>query len=771
MFNLKNIKLIIVFLLGSLSINAQTISIDGFVTDVFSGFPVQDQLVVIGVNEGGIQQDYEFYTNELGYYHGDSIPVMLGQGIVSAMTIDCIGNEIVKQDFFNSGNEFFIFDFQICTDSTSTGDCTNLFWFVNIDSTTFEFFGDAMPFPADEYMWDFGDGITATGQQIIHTYNPALGDVFNVTLYTHTYIPGTDTCVAYSTQELWLGNTPDCENFFWHESIDNFTFDFFGEALPFPANDYLWDFGDGTSGVGSLTTHTYETTTITDYLVTLTTLTYEPISGDTCIAISSELVTVGILNNCVANFTYNQDTINQLSVQFTDLSIGEINYWFWDFGDGLFSEDQNPIHYYEYPGSYLVCLNIISDSLGYYCSDMYCTEVLIDFSLTSNFTVVLDTVSGTTNQYSFLDLSFGNPDAWLWDFGDGNYSSDHFPIHQYPESGEYEVCLEVTKNFPSGPSITDVSCQIILTPNYYDFGGMTFLGDHPMNNVNGDTTVLDTGIAYIYRKYPDVIVPVDTNLFYQYGYYWFADVLEGDYIVKVGLTENSYHYNDYLTAYFETALSWKDANVLDLYDTNYYVNINLEEIDGIGSGPGGISGSLSVDGSCPLSSMISLQLIILLNENNIPLTFTTTNNNGEFEFNNLPFGNYKIYPELTGLSTTIESVSLNDGTVQIDGLNLELSCDISIGITDNYIEAIFAGEVYPNPVQENLHLEINVPFSQSILICIFDIQGKKVKEYLYQLNPGEQNISLNSGGLPEGFYLLSITSEEILKPIIRKFIK
>ncbi len=43
----------------------------------------------------------------------------------------------------------------------------------------------------------------------------------------------------------------------------------------------------------------------------------------------------------------------------------------------------------------------------------------------------------------FTDLSDGNPDSWLWDFGDGVTSSEKNPGHKYSLSGSYVVKLTV----------------------------------------------------------------------------------------------------------------------------------------------------------------------------------------------------------------------------------------------------------------------------------------------------------------------------------------
>jgi len=52
-----------------------------------------------------------------------------------------------------------------------------------------------------------------------------------------------------------------------------------------------------------------------------------------------------------------------LSVQFTDLSVGNATSWLWDFGDGNGSSEQNPIHVYDDAGIYTVSL-AVSGSIG-----------------------------------------------------------------------------------------------------------------------------------------------------------------------------------------------------------------------------------------------------------------------------------------------------------------------------------------------------------------------------------------------------------------------
>jgi len=58
---------------------------------------------------------------------------------------------------------------------------------------------------------------------------------------------------------------------------------------------------------------------------------------------------------------------------FTDMSTGAtITDWYWDFGDGSNSTDQNPIHQYASTGMYTVCLTTTSN---YNCDSTYCSDV------------------------------------------------------------------------------------------------------------------------------------------------------------------------------------------------------------------------------------------------------------------------------------------------------------------------------------------------------------------------------------------------------------
>ena len=68
--------------------------------------------------------------------------------------------------------------------------------------------------------------------------------------------------------------------------------------------------------------------------------------------------------------------------------------------------------------------------------------------------------SSGTDTIIFTDLSYGEPDEWFWEFGDGSTSSGRFPEHIYTASGIYNVCLTVTNKKGSNSTCQDVKTAV-----------------------------------------------------------------------------------------------------------------------------------------------------------------------------------------------------------------------------------------------------------------------------------------------------------------------
>jgi len=69
----------------------------------------------------------------------------------------------------------------------------------------------------------------------------------------------------------------------------------------------------------------------------------------------------------------------------------------------------------------------------------------------------------------FTDTSTGGPASWLWDFGDGNTSTDRNPTHTYTTPGNYTVNLTVSA--ASGSDTLSRPGYITVTRVKGDFNG------------------------------------------------------------------------------------------------------------------------------------------------------------------------------------------------------------------------------------------------------------------------------------------------------------
>ena len=123
---------------------------------------------------------------------------------------------------------------------------------------------------------------------------------------------------------------------------------------------------------------------------------------------------------CHAAFDFTFSSSNDLLVQFHDQSFagGGITSWWWDFGDGSGSDEQNPQHTYPAPGIYDVILTISGPDCSATIIQHICVgegggvggpdcQAMFFFEQPDPSNLLI---------FSFADISFGGADSWLWDF-------------------------------------------------------------------------------------------------------------------------------------------------------------------------------------------------------------------------------------------------------------------------------------------------------------------------------------------------------------------
>lgn len=289
----------------------------------------------------------------------------------------------------------------------------------------------------DTWFWDFGDGSTSSLQQPAHQY-ATIGN-YQVT-FTITDTAGCSNSITHTVTIVpspvsnFTSSQPSC-------SGNAITFNSLASVQVGYIVEWTWDFGDGTSQTITIPenpniTHTYAT--YGQFPVTLTVVT-----NDSCSA--SRTIPVNVLQSPLANFSFDGSCVAD-PVHFNDLSQGgTITSWNWNFGDiyaggSNSSMLQNPQHTYSMPGTYPVKL-ITGNVNG--CFDTIVKSVVISPAPAVDFTFNAGCANDTVHFVSSASVNMTTTVSWLWQFGDGNTSTDSDPFHVYAMPGFYNVSLTI----------------------------------------------------------------------------------------------------------------------------------------------------------------------------------------------------------------------------------------------------------------------------------------------------------------------------------------
>jgi len=674
-------KLILIILSGlfSLMMYSQTydVYISGLIKDDITNLPITNHEIIISIDslEGGFMYFNSITTNDMGYFE-DIIQVRTGlEGTVQVSTVSC-DTTIIQSDFFSMNITQLSFDFIICFYQNGN-DCDAFFSYYNTEQPLGIQFIDLSIGLLTNWLWDFGDGTFSNEQNPLHVYSE--GGQYNASLVIEA-----DNCT--SQFELFV-------------IVEN-------DTLP----------------------------------------------------------------NCEAYFSNNVGT-TPLTIEFFDTSLGNVVDWDWEFGDGTYSNEPNPIHTFDEEGTYPVSLFIrTSDSCFSYYEDF--VTVYNDTTLcNAAFNVSLDTINNIPHTYIFTDLSEGEIYSWNWDFGDGSFSNEQNPIHVYTDGGIYNTCLTIV-SLSGDHTCSSTECKEITTTKYYNFGGQVFIGAYPINIDSGD--MANIAVANLYRKVNNSWLYMDSREFWEYGYYWFVNKPVGQYLIVTELTENSVDYDDYAPAYYPNAISWKNASTFILSNNQQFaVNISLRELVTSTSGIGSISGMIIGGASCDTNYNIDTDhvLVQLFNSSRQLISYTFSDAEGNYEFTGLDMNNYYIVPEYTGKYTEETNITISDTEPSLNEINLIINCSHPLNIdevTSNYIASI--EEIYPNPVYENAELKINIKKGSAIVINILNQFGQIVFESKAYLSRGNHIVKLPTSSFAQGMYFIKITPEDNISTV-RKLIK
>ncbi len=212
------------------------------------------------------------------------------------------------------------------------------------------------------YAWSFGDSTTSTLANPTHTYATNGTHIACLTI-TVVNPNGVITCTDTYCKTVTISTSGACDATFGFQNV-GLTADFYSNALN--SYSYNWDFGDSSFSYVANPSHTY--TTAGTYNACLTVID----SANSCIDTYCVTVTVngGGNGNCSAVFSYQNATAG---TYFSAGANTNNQYYFWDFGDGSTSNQQNPVHFYSAVDTYYVCLTVVDVANS--CTTTHCDYV------------------------------------------------------------------------------------------------------------------------------------------------------------------------------------------------------------------------------------------------------------------------------------------------------------------------------------------------------------------------------------------------------------
>ena len=179
--------------------------------------------------------------------------------------------------------------------------------------------------------------------------------------------------------------------------------------------------------------------------------------------------------------------------------------YFWDFGDGNSSDEQNPSHTYTESGSFTAVLTV-TDEEGLLDTD----SVTINVETPQNQAPEAIAEATVTTGNAPLEVGFSSKKSaddkgivsYLWDFGNGDTSTEENPMYTFTEAGTFEVTLEI---FDEEGLSSSAGLQIVVNP--------------PNTSNSSDNLVavapnpVTDGLAQLYVSKPDGRFPTKLGLY------------------------------------------------------------------------------------------------------------------------------------------------------------------------------------------------------------------------------------------------------------------
>ena len=320
-----------------------------------------------------------------------------------------------------------------------------------------------------------------------------------------------------------------------------------------------------------------------------------------------------------------------------------------------------------------------------------------------------------------------------------------------------------------GASIS--GCDSIVTTNLTVNSGI-----NAISLINGfiyyQENPVTGGVVKLIRKEgdtPQSMFDVDSAIVANDGSFEFEKVPQGNYLLKVKVDEVLYPNS--AATYYDSTNYWQKASelVIDCFDSITGLEFNIINFPTT-TGTASINGTIVRDGGNPSPSLMLLSgdddevngIDISLEKvpEGIIVAGTTTDVNGDFTFNNIEAGNYRLIVDVVGFSMDTNSIlSVGDS---------DFTLDMALCVDDN--EAVISScqalstasmrsskrntiKVFPNPATQNITVEID-NFDKLSEITLKVVNSLSTEVYNETIHSATQSINVSSWSA--GVYFLHV---------------
>ncbi len=356
-------------------------------------------------------------------------------------------------------------------------------------------------------------------------------------------------------------------------------------------------------------------------------------------------------------------------------------------------------------------------------------------------------------------------------------------------SGVYSVTLPSTTNAGHPIWAYTANCSTgtpATLSNYHTYAGVNITSNFtkcvppppPAPDTMTGIVTLGTGSTpavgakvYLIKKHPDSVMigsswfftwtlsAIDSNTTGSTGQYHFT-VPKPRYdslLVKAFLPVGHASYSSYLPTYHSSSLLWSGATAIPT-STSSSITANIALIGGTNPGGAGFVGGsvlLGANKTTAVGDPLPNRQIILTDAANNAIAYTYSDNTGKFSFPSLPYGNYKIFGDVMGKTSTPLSISLSVSSPSMTAIVFEEKALTFNAKTTTSVSSV-AGQqhgIYPNPAKDVVTI---TGLTSDATVTIYDMTGRA----LVQQAVNASNNNVNIATLATGNYVLKLAAEQ-----------